>query len=184
MPITQDRLKKIVDAGQSIFATYLAQCETLGRLVSEYRNGRVSLDAVLEYAESRAIRPDVAVARELVILNTEMYRYQFTHNKNNQEAERIARRREEKRRGLARGTLTPWSRQNKLQPNRASPKPADDTPIPTWNPGRDIPLPDAGITGQALTFGDNSGGNTSITPEQRALFEAEMAKGDSGDGTK
>ncbi len=109
MPITQDRLKKLADAAQSVVATHISQCATLGEMAAKYRAGKLELEHLLEYVENRSALATIAIASEMTIINTEMYHYMFSHNKNEQEARRVARRREERKLGLERGTLTPAS---------------------------------------------------------------------------
>lgn len=93
MPITQDRMKLLIDAAQSVVATHLGQCGMIAEQVVEFRAGKIGLEGLLEWLENRNLRPDVAIASEMVVINREHYRWIATHSKNEQEARRMARRR-------------------------------------------------------------------------------------------
>lgn len=102
MPITQDRLKAVVDAAQSIYATYATLCADIANQVVAYQAGKLSLPDFLEWCAMRGVRPDAAVASELIVLNREQFRLMANWSANEREARRLARRRAERGQGHVR----------------------------------------------------------------------------------
>lgn len=93
MPITQDRLKSVIDAGQSIADTYISTWNTLLSRLERYRTGNIQLEHLLEFIEVMGARPEIAIASQMLILSKEDWKYKANHSKNIREAKRLARRR-------------------------------------------------------------------------------------------
>ena len=95
MPITQDRMHRLLETAEDISASYLFLAGRVGGLVLKFKREELPLADLLLELETLTARPEVDIALQVNIVNEERFRYRYTHNKNEKEKLRLEKRRAE-----------------------------------------------------------------------------------------